>query len=680
MRPAIRVAPLLLTLLLLACPTDPVADDDDTTEDPTPAEPGEFMAGIATVTIPAPVGSPTVGFGQIGVDPSITPFADKYPGTVRQHGELVFRAVALSRGEGFEAILVSADLLGFGTQARSGVLEDLQERIGRDLDDALVIGCNHTHGGPGRWVNKEGPYELGFDSFHPELFMRINGALADAVEQALADLAPAEIGHVMASTSGAHNDRRCENNALLDLLQENPSMPTLAVRRDGQIDALVMSYGYHGTVIDSDELTLNGDMGGFVEMKVAEAFDHPVNVLFFNSWGGDQSPGDPEIDPGATGALQPDGYDRLESLGAHVADTVVPLLDEIDYTSEPTIGALTRYVAIDRDEIGYEDGVFEYETGGVYCAQNIDGNCDDDTPMDELGYQLDEMCVPFPEDDPAPKVTAFTVGQLGDLYFVTTNGEWSTSLADRVVGDVWSLTGSDEVMVIGYAQDYMGYSITEEDWWQGGYESGGAIWGPRQGEHLSQRLTEIFTHFHDPSTPLAFTEAEPLPSWGDFSFDPYTPEGALGVGDLTADVPATAAATDVVTFTVKGTDPWLGLPVAVLEQDNGSGFAPVLCNDGTPVDSNGYEFWIDLATDPSYADQMPAIRTFFWTFNFPVTHRVPSSVTDLSGQFRFHVTIPTDLEGGTEELTTGAFTVNQAARSAPAARTPAALLKFSLHR
>ncbi|MDP7114591.1 MAG: hypothetical protein QGH45_21640, partial [Myxococcota bacterium] len=62
------------------------------------------------------------------------------------------------------------------------------------------------------------------------------------------------------------------------------------------------------------------------------------------------------------------------------------------------------------------------------------------------------------------------------------------------------------------------------------------------------------------------------------------------------------------------------------------------------------------------------------------THRVPTSVTDLSGEFRFAVTIPTDIEGGTEQVTTGSFTVQQSARKSNTARTPAALLKRGLYR
>ena len=661
---------LLLSLFLFAPACDEEADDDSSGagDDDDSAEqippPGPFMAGTATVEIPAPLGSPTIGFGQLGGDPSPTPFADLIPGTTRQHGALTLRAVALSRGDHHEAIFVASDLLYMGAQARSGILVELQQRLGRDLDDALILGSNHTHGGPGRFVDKTGPFELGFDRFDPEMLVRLQTAVADVVELALADLAPAEVGHVMNSTDEAHNDRRCDNDAL-SLLQENHSLPTIAVQRDGRIDALIMSYAYHGTILDADTLTLSGDMGSVVQWKVAEHFDNPVNVLFFNSWGGDASPDSPEIDPAATGAAQPDDYDRMEALGEVIADAVLPELDSIVFTDDPEISMVSTYVPINHELLEYDSDEFEdCENGCIYCAQGIDGNCDDDTPMNEFGWDMDDMCVPFPEDDPAFDVTLFSAGRVGDLFFVTGNGEWLTSLADIVMTEVQTLDGVDDVMFVGYAQDTLGYSLTYEDWWQGGYETGGTLWGPKQGDYLADRLVEVFNAWYDPSYTLPFEEPVPLPAWTGYTYDPYQPEGALGVGDISADVPVVVSSTDVVTFTVQGTDPWLGRPVATLEQDTGDGFAPVTHADGTPVNSDGYEFWTDLTTDPSYADGIPAIRTFNWEFSFPMTHRVPTAVTDLSGSFQFRIVIPTDLDGATEEVTTGAFTVVQAAQAA----------------
>jgi len=660
----IRALVLSLFLLFPACNGDDDDDDSGGGDDDTTAEelppPGEFMAGTATVEIPAPVGSPTIGFGQIGVDPSITPFADRYPGTTRQHGALTLRAVALSRGEHYEAIFVVGDLLYMGAQPRSGILLDLENRLGRDLEESLILAGNHTHGGPGRFIDKTGPFELGFDSFMPEMLVRLQTAIADVVELALADLAPAEIGYAMAAAPDAHEDRRCANDALYHLLQENHEMPVIAVKRAGQIDALITSFAYHGTIGDADDLTLSGDVGSVVQWKVEERFDHPVNVLHFNSWGGDSRPSNPEIDPGAVGAPQPSDYDQMEAVGAVIADAVMEEIDGIVYTDEPTISMASTYVPISHALLEYPDDEFENcEYGCVYCAQGIDGNCDDDTPMNELGYDMDDMCVPFPEDDPAYEVTLFSAGQIGDLYFITGNGEWLTSLADIAMAGVREITGSDDVAFLGYAQDVLGYSLTYEDWWQGDYETGGTLWGPRQGDYLADRLVEVFHRWYDPDYALPFEEPEPLPAWTGYTYDPYPPEGALGVGDIAADVPATVASTDIVTFTVQGADPWLGRPVATLEQDTGSGFAPVLRSNGTPVDSQGYEFWTDLTTDPTYADAMPAIRTFYWQFSFPMTHRVPSSVTDLSGSFRFKVVVPSDPEGGTEEAVTSSFTVDQ---------------------
>jgi len=385
---------LLLCLFLTAVACDKGDDDDSTGDDDTTEEippPGEFQAGIATVDMPAPLGIGTSGYGGLGSDPSITPFADNYPGTTRQHGALTFKAVALSRGEHHEIVFVRTDTVGVFQHLREAVLDELEVRLGRDMDDALVIGGNHTHAGPGRMIDSEGVLTLLADTFFPQFYDDMVDGLADVVELALADMAPAEVGFVMAGSSTAHDDRRCENDAL-DVLQENPALPIVAVQRGGSIDALVMSYGYHGTILDIDDLTLSPDMGGVAEMKIAERFDHPVQVLLFNAWGGDMSPGDEDIDPAAVGSDQPGGYDKMEGLGVVLADVIHDALGGVVFDGEPEVRAATGRIAIDRDVLGYEDDEFPYEYGGVYCGGAGDGNCVDDTPMEEI----DQACVPFP--------------------------------------------------------------------------------------------------------------------------------------------------------------------------------------------------------------------------------------------------------------------------------------------
>jgi hypothetical protein len=626
---------LALVVALAGCGGDEPAEIPREKEE-LPA-PGALVAGVAEVKLPVPVGIGTMGYGAIGEDPSVTPFADSFPGTIRQHAALTLKAVALSRGPAYDLVLVRADTIGLFQQLREAVLIEVEARTGRDLSHALVLAGNHTHSGPGRLLMTEGNLTLLGDSFFPEFYDRMIGAFADVIEQALDDQAPAEIGHAIASTSAAHNDRRCENDPLPQV-QEDPSMPVVVVRRGGVIDAVVISYAYHGTVLGLSDLTLSGDMGSAVEERIEQRFEHPVSVLFFNSWGGDMSPGSAAIDPLATGADQPRGYDRMESLGEIVADAVLPVIDAMSFDADAMVRARSHRVRLDREVLGYDSSVFTYAHGAVFCGFGGKGDCSHIKPIETL----DKFCLPFSEEDMLPKQTLFTAGQIGDLHFVTGTGEWSTNLAVGVLDRIREKTGGD-AMFIGYANDYTGYSLNEEDWWQGGYEASGGLWGPRQGDYLAARLYEIFETYHDQYLTPPFEEPAPVAPFEGYSYAAYQPEEPVDVGAIVLDVPAAVEATDVVRFTVLGSDPWLGTPVAVLEREvEAETFEPVTLPSGRVIDSDSYELWVDLEVDPPYADDpAPVARAFAWSFNLPVTRRVPGAMPALVGPHRLTVTLPT---------------------------------------
>ncbi len=612
--------------------------------------PGSLVAGVAEVRLPAPLGIGTMGYGAFSVDPSITPFASTFPGTVRAHGQLTFRAVALSRGEAHEVVFVRMDTVGVFQQLREAVLDELERRIGRRLDDALILAGNHTHSGPGRMLMANGALIALGDSFLPEFYDNVIDALADVVEQAIADQAPAELAYAIAESHDGHNDRRCEND-MLDQPQEIPDLPVIAVRREGRIDALVASYAYHGTVLGIEDLTLSGDMGAVVEQKIEERFDHPVLVLLFNSWGADMSPGDASPEPGAVGADQPDGFERMHLLGDVIADAVMPVVSSMTFEAEPALRARTYRVRLDRQVIGYEEGVFPYEYGGVYCT--ADGNCTSVDPIEGL----DRGCVPIRARDGLPRQTMMSAGQIGELHFVTAPGEWSTALAAGVLDHVREVSSGD-AMLIGYANDYTGYSVGEQDWWQGGYEASGAIWGPRQGDSLAARLREVFETYHDLWNEPPWIEPARVEPFSGYTYDPYVPETPVGLGTIAEDVPASAALTDVVRFVVQGSDPWLGLPLATLEHSDGAGgYEVVTRTDGEPVDSASYDFWMELTTSPTYAETLRASeRTFHWAISFPVGRRSSTSIPALSGgTYRFAVRIPTT--SGEMTVHTGDFTV-----------------------
>jgi hypothetical protein len=616
-----------------------------------PPLPGAFVAGVAEVRIPAPVGIGTMGFGAMGEDPSITPFADQFPGTTRSHGTLTFKAVALSRGPEHEIVFVRLDTVGIFQQLREAVLDELETRLDRRLDDALILAGNHTHSGPGRLLLASGALVSLADTFFGEFYDRAVDAIADVVEAAIADQAPAELGLAIAGSSEGHNDRRCENDPL-DQIQESPDLPIIAIRREGRLDAIVASYGYHGTVLSMSDHTLSGDMGSVVEQKIAEGFDHPVSVLFFNSWGADMSPGDVTPPPGATGADLPDGFEHMDLLGDVIRDAIAPTLETLTYASDPEIRARTYRVRIDREVIGYEGRRFNFPHGGAFCGLGAEGVCD--RVMPNMG--IENICLPIMETDGLPKQTMLTAGRIGDLHFFTAPGEWSTALSAEVLDHIRS-RGGPNAMMIGYANDYTGYSLGEADWFQGGYESSGALWGSLQGTYLAARARDAFDTFFDLWNEPPWEEPARVPPFSGYDYDPYVPETPEAPGTITTDVPATVGPTGIVSFTVNGTDPWLGVPVATLESDAGGEFEPVLRSDGTEVTTARYDAWADLAPVPTYAEMPRApTRAFRWTISFPISRRASSSIPDLAGgTYRFRVRIPTT-EGETT-VETGSFAV-----------------------
>jgi hypothetical protein len=654
----------LLALLAAACvPAEQASDDtDDTDVGPTCAyerpdrpAPGALQAGLAKARIPAPVGIGTAGFGPFGAPSNPTPFASIYPGTRRIHGHPEIKAVALSRGPGNEVVFVRLDAVGVFHQLRTDIVNRVSERLGRDMDDAIVLGATHTHSGPGRVVNtnmaETSFFDFIADKFMPEFYDRFVGAVADTIVAAYDDLQPAEVAFVDGNCPDGHSDRRCEDGEY-----QNGTLPIVAVRRDGRLDALVHAYAAHGTVFGIDDQYLSQDVHGAIEEAVEDRFDHPVESLSFNAWGADMAPGSPQGVPHAEVASTVDGnHVRFRDVGWTVANAVEDALATATWTSDPEIHLETHRLTIDREAIGYTDEDFPYEFGAVYCQSTEQSNLEDECAVPEGGFDdLLAACVPFNESFPAPNDTITTVGRIGDYGFVSWPGEPGTLLVEALLQRIREANGVERFFFAGYAQDYLGYSLLEEDWWKGGYEASGALWGPKQGQFISDRIVEIYDSFANGTCPPDEPEAlQPFP----YSLDQaYTAEKALDLGTVAEDVQGAYLRDGVVTFTVYGSDPWVGAPLAWLEDDDGNA---LLRPNGMRVDSDDYNFDVDLSVDPSYPDQPRGDRHFAWTFTFPLAQPVEGNLAVPDGTWTLKVQLPKS-DGSTTTVSSAPFAVGTA--------------------
>jgi len=655
---SLRIA-TLSTLVLAACTgSDDDADDSDDAdtdscafERPIRGAPQALQAGVATRRIPAPVGIGTAGYGPTGAPSSESPFSDIYPGTKRIHGHPEIKAVVLSRGEGHEAIFVRLDAVGMFSQLRNDVVTRLESELGRNLDHALLLGATHSHSGPGRVVNTGSSdvsfFDLIADRFDPEFYERFVDDVVQTVAAAYDDLAPAELGAAEALCPDGHSDRRCEDG----LDYENGSLPLLAVRRGGEVEAVVFSYAIHGTVRGLDDLYLGQDVSGAIEEALEDRYDHPVEALFFNSWGADMSPGSPQgiaTDPDA--ADRGGDFVRMRVIGEAVAQAVDDVVGGMQYADDPEIQLETHRYVINREAIGYDDQTFaQYPTGGVFCGLAGDVDCVEGERAPRI-EDLDKGCVPFPETFPAPSQSSTTVGRVGPFTILTYPGEAGTLLAEGLIQDLQARYDDVvDVMFLGYTQDYLGYGIEEEDWWSGGYEASGALWGPRQGEYLMERIAAAYDSFAAQSCPSEEPDAlVPFP----YTIDaPYQAVDAVQAATVATDVQSSYDAAGMVSWTFRGRDPWLGAPEVVLQTAAGDA---VSRPNGMPVTGDDYNLDVELTVDPPW-EEAATQRTFLWRVRLPVTQPV-GGVSLTPGDYRLRATVPAATGGG-DEVTSAVFTI-----------------------
>lgn len=607
-----------------------------------PVEPRPFRVGVGHSPMQAPLGMGVSGTGPAPPEGHASPFSVIYPATDRILSPITVKAIAVEGGFG-RVVFVRLDAIGVLKEVRRSVAIELAERgVDIDEEDILMV-ATHTHSAPARLINRGILWNVIADVFWPQHYDRVVSGMADVVQAALEDLEPAKFGYGFGYTDEAHNDRRCENPELLD-----GTLPVLRFdRADGTPKAAIVVYAVHGTVVGADSYALSSDTGGAIEYKTQERLGAPVPVMFINSWAGDVSPGDPRGEPpvGPLPAIDND-TDRLEAIGNDVADAVMEVWDGIETTAEVDVAHTSALVELSREALGYGEGEFPYLYGAVYCG-GADGpsKCfGSEDPMPDPA-ELISTCGAFPSQPEGVTSTWLSVYRIGELLVPTFPGEPVTQVAHNVIDGIRATSAwQGDIAFVGYAQDYIGYSETEEYWWYGGYEASGALWGPKQGDYLTAELLALVAHFVDPEgVPLAVHEAP------DFAIPPVAPnapgniiwetEPSVVFGTVTEQPTAAAVPQDIVRVEWTGGDPWIDHPQVMVEvQEEGGGWVPFLRDNGTALANDGYEFHLGLTTDPTYVSRRTHTdRTFFWWAELPLMRIQPTTTAPLVGTFRFRI-------------------------------------------
>lgn len=703
-------------------------------------ESGALSAGVAESFLDVPLGATLAaytdraeGFGGTGFiedprDGRHTFLGASFAPSVGIETIPRVRALALSAG-GETVILMKIDL-AFSYQ---GFVHDVEAELGPEYSGKVMVATSHSHSSFGNFTGHS-LLTGGAGRFRSSVYQPIVRALVDTARAAIADLRPARIGFAYDGDfdpeDRVNRDRRGENDELAGGPEDDHHLYVIRVDdADGSPMALVPVFGMHGTIQGGSNAIITTESTGGVERVLEEVFDSSVLVMHLQGAGGDVSPaGHGSID--CAGAEVCTDFARAETIGWFGRDAIMAAWESAGEAmqSDLAMEMLTRTVPLGPDYRNFtiRDGALEYAPWNL--NRTADGIIYDDdgailSPIDEFnapfGVGLCDSTRPalspraqMPgtrelygssyigcnriegihlaieslldlefEEPPMCQTTQTTVSalRLGDHVVVTLPGEPTTMVHDHLRS--FSPAGTDRTIIVGYAQDHVGYILRPEDWLLGGYEPSITWWGPLEGERIVEHAAALFPLATSPEREDGNEGGIPRVVTPD-TIDDF-PEDTLAMtpGTVPASLPAyvltrllrmptsaqpaaTVPRLGTVFFTWAGEDPFDGTPRVFLEREVETSpgvfeWQVVTRRSGRPVqDGDVILTWTPDPIEP----QAGTPRTHYYTVEFqaaaPLGLPGAETLADRAGlplgRYRFRI------DGTDYELTSDPFTVEAA--------------------
>ena len=590
------------------------------------------------------------------------------------------RVKALSLEAGGETIIVIKVDIALADEAIGHrVAEALEASRGQSFAGKILFATSHSHSAFSQYTSNQLLW-VGLGRLRNQVSDGLVAAMTQAAEQALDSAVPAQLGFAVDPgfdpDDRVTRDRRPENDELAGGRSKDNWLFVMRVDTvDGAPIAILPVFGMHPTVLDADNLLASSDAAGAVERALEESFDERVVVMYLQGAGGD-------VSPAGSGGIRCDGpcynFARAEMVGRNARDLILERWtaagDALE--SDVALEMVTRHI-----ELGPEPSTFDVRGGELRYNDEWDGVTFADGEifgaMGEILSPLDEFNAPFgaalcgeeggalfpmgqmpgtrhfsnpyrscikvevaapllgdffllPFDPmPACATTRTTLSALrvNDHLFVTVPGEPVTLFADRVREG--SPIEPDHTILIGFAQDHVGYVMTVEDWLLKGYEPSINVWGPLEGEYIGEQLVDLMPLAMSPARENAqdgfatrwnappaddtdLPAPDDAPQAGTLEDPPWERQYVRGGVSLTSAQPAaTIERLQSAVFAWIGEDPSDGTPEVILERETAPDvWEPLTRRSGRPVIDQ--DVMLYHTPDPLIRDTPDIPRTHRW--------------------------------------------------------------------
>ncbi len=404
---------------------------------------GRLKAGTGKVDITPCVGIELCGYGV---------YLKRKARTI--HDNLYARAVVLDDGS-TRAALVTTDLIGVTKETVDRARSLISYKTGI-RKDSIIICASHTHSGPAT-----AGLRRGWGESNTEYLDTLPIGIANAAIAAAESLKEARIGFGRGKIDSISFNRE-ENPDRSEIDEEkgtiDPEVGVVSIENtEGEPLAILFNFACHAVTLDfrtGEGKTVSADYPGYAE-RMLEQHNKSAVAMFLQGACGD-------IDPRYVWR----SYTEMAKTGKILADEVSRVRKETKTTSEIEMRIRHQVIGLPYDLPSLEEmGKLMVEKLKQLSQYSHKENSEEAQWAKFYAGWANQMLVKLenkPEDEMKTEIQAL---RINDTILVTVPGELFVEFGLKIKKEI----PHRNVLVVGYANDYIGYIPTEKDFENNGY-------------------------------------------------------------------------------------------------------------------------------------------------------------------------------------------------------------------
>ena len=387
------------------------------------------------------------------------------------------RALVLDNGATKVAV-VATDLIAISWEVVEPVRKRIASRCGIPEDNILITAA-HNHSGPSGFA---GSSTLGLEE-NVAFTEFVITTITDAVLSANDTLRPARMGFRMGQLSEITSNRQQGNDTVID--------PDVGVLRVTEADsratiAVLFNFTGHPVIVGSENLTLCGEYPGQAQQFVEDTLGGVA--LFTQGACGD-----------VTMKRSGPPFEEVKRIGNIVGAEVVRTAEMIPATEDATLHSVFERVQVaQRDVPSVEDAEHQVAEADRRVEEAQGANASEaqlrtlrrDASASRTTLMVARAVASHPGALERSAQASVQVMQLGPVVVVGIPGElfveYGLEMKKRVQQSL-----ERPMMLVGYANDYIGYIVTPRASHTGGYEQAIARVGVTAGRTLTEKAMEL---------------------------------------------------------------------------------------------------------------------------------------------------------------------------------------------